>query len=211
MLRGSKSTKRSSQIFLDDIQLFCFASSFCELEIKLNMSSDNLGSSRKSPQTRKRRTCGYCGSEGHDRRKCQYLQTDRSEEPSNLHTESQNTDENKQDDNEPLPTMVRNVSQVNLEHVLYVVFDLETTGFSKESHHIIEIAAQILAPNGAPIDNAAFQSYARPPTTIPAAITELTGISNQDVTNAPNFSEVAINFMYFKSYNLPATKQHTNL
>lgn len=46
------------------------------------------------------------------------------------------------------PTLVQNVSSVNWERVLYVVFDLETTGRCRQRDDIIELSAQVLDPSG---------------------------------------------------------------
>jgi DNA polymerase III epsilon subunit-like protein len=83
-----------------------------------------------------------------------------------------------------------------MQHVLYVVFDLETTGFSKERHEIIEIAAQILAPDGRIVDDV-FKSFIKPHNPIPAIISELTGIRNEDVEGAAEFKTTATNFFEF--------------
>ena len=45
-------------------------------------------------------------------------------------------------------TVVENTPTVDLDKALYVVFDLETTGRSREHSEIIELAAQILDPKG---------------------------------------------------------------
>ena len=43
----------------------------------------------------------------------------------------------------------------------------------------------ILGPDSTPVDNGTFHSLVRPPSPIPGMITELTGISNEDVARAP--------------------------
>ena len=80
---------------------------------------------------------------------------------------------------------------------LWVVIDLETTGFSKSQHEIIEIAGVILDDSGETIDDSAFSSFVKPNLPIPYAITQLTGIQNKDVANEPPFSMVGYNFFVF--------------
>ena len=79
------------------------------------------------------------------------------------------------------PTTNQNVTQLNMEKAIYVIFDLETTRFLRHCHHVIEIAAQILAPDATIIGEALFWSFVRPPTPIPPVITELTGITDAQV------------------------------
>lgn len=76
----------------------------------------------------------------------------------------------------------------------YVVFDLETTGFSPEFAEIIEIGA-VRMEGGKPTDR--FQSYVKPLRGIPARITELTGITVRHTMNAPYVDEVLSDFLSF--------------
>lgn len=65
----------------------------------------------------------------------------------------------------------------------YVVLDLETTGFSPaKGGRIIEIAA-VRILNGEIVDT--YQTYVDPQMKIPAKITNLTGIRNEDVQGQP--------------------------
>jgi DNA polymerase III alpha subunit (gram-positive type) len=73
--------------------------------------------------------------------------------------------------------VVENTPTVDLDKVLYVVFDLETTGRSRQHSEIIELAAQILDPNGIPLEDAIFSELIKPNTPIPPLITELTTIT----------------------------------
>ena len=107
------------------------------------MSSTNPNPSAESQPARKRRKCGHCGQEGHDKRNCQALQQQRAENPTNSAVERHNPPQNVAQMPSTPPTRRQNISQVDMDHVIYVIFDLETTGFSKDRHHIIEIAAKI--------------------------------------------------------------------
>lgn len=73
---------------------------------------------------------------------------------------------------------------------MYVVFDLETIGFSKMYDSIIEIAAQILDDVGSPLEDSNFQSYIKSKSNISPIITSLTGISNKLVSEAQKFQIV---------------------
>ncbi len=76
----------------------------------------------------------------------------------------------------------------------YVVFDLETTGFSPQYAEIIEIGA-VRVINGIIVER--FQTYVKPYGRIPANITALTGISERQTANAPT---VDIAFPCFKEF-----------
>ena len=76
----------------------------------------------------------------------------------------------------------------------FVVFDIETTGFDKNSCKIIEIGA-VKIQNGKIIDN--FSAFVNPKTQIPNKIVELTGINDSTVKNAPPIEEVLPKFLEF--------------
>jgi DNA polymerase-3 subunit epsilon len=71
---------------------------------------------------------------------------------------------------------------------LYAVVDLETTGGRASRDKIIEIA--IVLHDGHKIVDT-YQSLVNPERYVPYAITELTGIKQQDVEDAPKFYEIA--------------------
>jgi predicted DnaQ family exonuclease/DinG family helicase len=68
----------------------------------------------------------------------------------------------------------------------FIAFDIETTGLSPETSDIIELAA-VKIHNGKIIDE--FQTLINPSHRIPEEITRLTGITNEDVRNAPIIEE----------------------
>ena len=80
----------------------------------------------------------------------------------------------------------------------YVVFDIETTGFSRTNDRIIEIAADKYA-NGKLVDQ--FHSYVNPGYPIPVFITQLTGITNRNVAHAPTIHEIKKSVLAFFGKN----------
>ena len=76
----------------------------------------------------------------------------------------------------------------------FVVFDIETTGFSPVHCEIIEIGA-VLVEQGKIVDR--FSSFVRPQGTIPFQIEQLTGINNRMVQDAPFLEVVLKEFLEF--------------
>ena len=75
-----------------------------------------------------------------------------------------------------------------------VAFDIETTGLNAEKERITEIGA-VLLRNGEEIDR--FQTFVDPGMPIPAEITRLTGIRNEDVAGAPGQEEAVRRLLEF--------------
>ncbi|MCR4337894.1 MAG: 3'-5' exonuclease [Candidatus Omnitrophica bacterium] len=75
-----------------------------------------------------------------------------------------------------------------------VILDLETTGTWIEKDKIIEIAMIRCEPSG---ERQVFTRRVNPGILIPAEVTQVTGISNEDVKNAPRFSEIAKDVLPF--------------
>lgn len=76
----------------------------------------------------------------------------------------------------------------------FVVFDIETTGLSKETESITEIGA-VKVVDGKIIDR--FSTFVNPERPIPAEITKLTGITNEMVADAPVIPEILPKFLEF--------------
>ena len=76
----------------------------------------------------------------------------------------------------------------------YVVFDLETTGFSNRNDAITEIGA-IKVENGEIVEE--FSQLINPERPIPEKIQKLTGITNEMVLDKPTISEVLPKFLDF--------------
>ena len=83
------------------------------------------------------------------------------------------------------------------DNVLYVVFDLETTGRSRQHDEIIELAAVILDPSGIQVKDAVFSQLVKPNSPIPAFTTKLTSITNDCVSTAERFPAVGDAFIRF--------------
>ncbi len=76
----------------------------------------------------------------------------------------------------------------------FVVFDIETTGFSPVNDSIIEVGAVKIA--GGEIINR-YSSFVNPHRSIPENITELTSITNEMVADAPDIKQVMEEFNEF--------------
>ncbi len=83
---------------------------------------------------------------------------------------------------------------IDLKDATFVVFDIETTGFSSIYDEIIEIAC-VKIKNGQEIDR--FETYVKPNQNISSVITNITSITNEDVSNAPTIEEVFPNWLRF--------------
>ena len=77
--------------------------------------------------------------------------------------------------------------KLNLKKPL-IVFDLETTGLDLVKDRIIQMSYIKVCPDGTEVRKNFFVNPGKP---IPAEVTELTGISNDDVKDAPTFKQLA--------------------
>lgn len=76
----------------------------------------------------------------------------------------------------------------------YVVFDLETTGFSAIKDRIIEIGA-VKVQNGEIVDS--FSTFVNPKRPIPFEITQLTSITDEMVMDSPDVETILPQFLEF--------------
>lgn len=83
---------------------------------------------------------------------------------------------------------------MSLRDISYVVFDIETTGLSITRDRIIEIGA-VKVVSGV-ITNQ-YQTFVNPHEKLSGFITNLTGIRDEDVENAPDFRDVIPEFLEF--------------
>jgi DNA polymerase III epsilon subunit-like protein len=84
--------------------------------------------------------------------------------------------------------------------VTLIIFDLETTGLRPCLHQIIQIAA-VKVKNGEWDKGELFDSYVRPEHCIPSFITQLTGITQAEVADAPLPRDVLTRFSEFVGTN----------
>ncbi|MBQ9124115.1 MAG: PolC-type DNA polymerase III [Acholeplasmatales bacterium] len=83
---------------------------------------------------------------------------------------------------------------INLRNATYVVFDIETTGFSQTYDDIIEIAAVKLYQGGI---ISTYETFVNPKRHISEKITNLTSITDEMVADAPTIEEVIPKFMEY--------------
>ena len=76
----------------------------------------------------------------------------------------------------------------------FVAFDIETTGLSSETDVITEIGA-VIYRNGEMLER--YQAFVNPHRQLSAHITELTGITNEMLQDAPDIDEVLPEFLKF--------------
>jgi len=87
-----------------------------------------------------------------------------------------------------------NEKDIKLTDATYVVFDVETTGLSAIYNKIIELAA-VKVRNGEIVDR--FESFANPHEPLSKVTTELTGITDDMVKDAPEIETVLERFRTF--------------
>ena len=92
-----------------------------------------------------------------------------------------------------LKDIITNSKNQNLDDT-YVVFDLETTGFSPDKNKIIEIGA-VKVEKGKITDR--FSTFVNPRVPIPFRITQLTSITDAMVIDAPGIEEALPAFLAF--------------
>jgi DNA polymerase III epsilon subunit-like protein len=164
------------------------------------MASPKRPAAAIDPPVAKQRKCGGCGQIGHNRRTCPVLPAAVARRTPAGPTGTVVGQNAVTEVGSPPPfvvTTVQDASSVDWDKVLYVVFDLETTGRSRQRDEIIEVAAVILDHFGVPIEDAVFAQFVRPTTPIPPFITELTSITNDDVRTAERFPSVGDAFIRF--------------
>jgi DNA polymerase-3 subunit epsilon len=82
-----------------------------------------------------------------------------------------------------------------------IIFDLETTGLSPYSEEIIQIAA-VKMKSGRILEEESFATFVNPGRRISSFITNYTGISNEDVRNAPSPMEALAAFSQFAGQSM---------
>ncbi len=87
-----------------------------------------------------------------------------------------------------VPHLLQWVQKMNLP---FTVFDLETTGFHRENDRIVEVGMLTLHPSGR-ITHA--ERLINPEKLIPKVASDIHGITNSMVIDAPNFHQIALFF-----------------
>ena len=150
-----------------------------------------------SEPPRKRRKCGNCKDEGHDRRNCPLIRVASARNVAADGNENQNGVGGRASRAPPAAAAPPVGATVNWDKVCYVLFDLETTGGSRTDDDIIELAAMVLGPDGIALEDGSFESLVRPSKDISTFITSLTGITNDMTKTASDFTAVATEFFQF--------------
>ena len=92
-------------------------------------------------------------------------------------------------------SIIQNIdNEKKINDFTYVVFDFETTGLDSHRDEIIEIGA-VKIKNGKIIEK--FSNFVCPEQSIPLKITELTGINQEMVKDAPDINDIIDKFVEF--------------
>ena len=163
------------------------------------MRPNHTNNTNPQPTKRRKRSCGICGKEGHDRRLC----PSRPTHPQELDQNTNSTSTPPPRNNAEAPNRVNEHSAglpqdgPALNQCIFVVLDLETTGLSRTTNNIIEVAAEVLSHEGIPVEDGVYSSLIRPPSPIPTFITELTGITQEMVEDKEDFATTIKEFFKF--------------
>ncbi len=85
-----------------------------------------------------------------------------------------------------------------LRDLVYVVFDCETTGLDPVKDEVVQLGA-VRVVNGKVVAGEVFETLANPGISIPKRSTEIHGIDNTMIADAPEFDEVCTKFHGFAS------------
>jgi DNA polymerase III epsilon subunit-like protein len=165
--------------------------------ISLTMASPKQPPARKQRATPKQRKCSGCGQLGHDRRKCPVPNLPPVRRRARKQVVNQDGVEGGTSNPIPPTTVVQEAPTIDWEKVLYVVFDLETTGHSRQRDEIIEVAGHFLDPIGIQLEDGVFEQLVRPNQCVLPFITQLTTITNDMVGNSERFPAIADSFIRF--------------
>jgi hypothetical protein len=109
--------------------------------------------------------CGVCGQLGHNRRKCPAAPAAPAAPVVDGQVDGPNFENNVEEADSPpplVPTANDDASYIDWDSVLYVVFDLETTGRSRQKDEIIKLAVVILDCSGVKIEDTFFSEFVKP-------------------------------------------------
>jgi DNA polymerase-3 subunit epsilon len=88
-----------------------------------------------------------------------------------------------------------------LRDLVYVVFDSETTGLDPAKDEVVQLGA-VRVVNGGIVVGEVFDTLVNPGLTIPSRSTEVHGVTNEMVANAPTFDQVCPQFHAFASQSV---------
>jgi len=80
---------------------------------------------------------------------------------------------------------IKDIKIQNLSSIKYCILDLEGTGINFNTEHVTQIAALELTKEYEPY--VSFQSLVNSPVKVPEFISEMTGITDELLYNAPSF------------------------
>ena len=128
----------------------------------------------------RQRVCGLCKRQGHNRRTCPEV----------------GKNQDKEKDRSSQPNKKQKTTDIDDNKLIFIVFDLETTGFSRDQDYIIEVGGLAVSKDGHVYDQR-FDELVKPGKPIPQHITTLTGITNEMVHDADDFSVVGRKFLEY--------------
>src|ERR1035437_2380571 len=103
--------------------------------------------------------------------------------------------------------IANDLSIVPVDEAEFCVLDVETTGLSPSYNNIIEIG--IIKVSGLTITDS-FHSMVNPQRELPYYITQLTGITNDGVYDAPFFEDIADKISDFIGGHIIRSEEHTS-
>jgi hypothetical protein len=162
--------------------IFCCDAPTTKYDYSTNMSSPKRPARAIDRPAPKLRKCGSCGQLGHDRRTCSVVLPEVAVDGARILQQGNNGENVVEIPDPPPPPVQAPVVQASLmdwEKIIYVVFDLETRGRSRQQDEVIELAAVVLAWTGVEIEEAFFSKLVKPLRQIPPHITTLTSISKR--------------------------------
>ena len=102
------------------------------------MTNNETPNTDSAPKKRRKRSCGLCGSKDHDKRTCPKKKEEPQQNSTTITTSTNTATAEVQniDDSTPREATVSPTPPIpSLSHSIYVVLDLETTGFSRSRCH----------------------------------------------------------------------------
>ena len=163
-----------------------------DAQIPNQVTESQFITSTTNQEKRKVRKCGKCGAIGHDRRTCPKL--------GKVQRKNQNRSQKRQRKHPEVQSRPTVHPPDVMERCYYVVFDIETTGFSIQRNEIIQIAAKIIDHDSDELEDGLFSNLVKPKGLISHIISSLTGITNEDVKNEESIEIVLKKYRIYLSH-----------